>query len=148
MAFRQSSTLAGAKALGAKTALDGGFLSVFEGSQPATPETAATGTKLAIISVDGDGTGLTWEVVLNALAKPSGDSWSGLGLAPGTAGYVRAHGASDDPTSTGTTTNGTDERFDMIVTKTGTRECVVSTREVIVGQAFTINSASVAEVLA
>lgn len=80
-----------------KAAFDGGLIKVYSGTEPASPDDAATGDLLWTISVDGDGTGLTFDAtpVGRALVKPSAAAWQGA-TAAGTAGYFRVVAPSDD----------------------------------------------------
>lgn len=73
-----------------KAALDDGFLKFYEGTEPATADAAVAGTLLWTVSVDGDGTGLTFAVaaVNGAAVKPDTDVWCGATTA-GTPNYWR-----------------------------------------------------------
>lgn len=83
----------------AKEAFDSGFIKVYSGTEPATADAAATGDLLWTISVDGDGTGLTFDAaaVGRAMVKPTAATWGGPTTA-GTAGYWRLVAAADDGT--------------------------------------------------
>ena len=61
-----------------KAAFDGG-LKVYSGAEPAGADDAATGDLLWTISVNGDGTGLTFDPtpVGRAMVKPSAAVWAG-----------------------------------------------------------------------
>lgn len=79
-----------------KDAFDGGFINVYSGTVPATADAAET-TAIWTISVDGDGTGLTFDptAVGRAIVKPTADTWGGATTA-GTATYWRLVTATDD----------------------------------------------------
>lgn len=66
----------------AQTALDGGKLYFFAGTAPADADTAldmaATHTQLAVITVDGSGTGLTFDNPTGgSLPKAAAETWEG-----------------------------------------------------------------------
>jgi hypothetical protein len=80
-----------------KAALDLGFIRFYNGTPPANADAAVTGTRLWTVSVDGDGTGLTYEInSAGRAAKPSAAQWSGATTA-GTPTYWRASDPDDDP---------------------------------------------------
>ena len=83
----------------AKEAFDDGFIKVYSGAEPATADAEATGDLLWTISVDGDGTGLTFDAaaVGRAMVKPTAATWGGA-TTTGTAGYWRLVAAADDGT--------------------------------------------------
>jgi hypothetical protein len=89
-----------------KDELDGGFLYLFSGTVPATPD-AATGasTLLATLSVDDDGTtGLTFAAPTGgSMAKTSSENWEGTVLANGTVTYARFCASGDDGTGASST---------------------------------------------
>lgn len=73
-----------------KAALDLGFIKFYEGTEPATADAAVDGTLLWTVSVDGDGTGLSFDAaaVAGAAVKPSAATWCGATTA-GTPNYWR-----------------------------------------------------------
>lgn len=79
-----------------KDAFDLGFIKVYNGIEPATADAAETGDVLWTISVDGDGTGLTFDAtaVGRSIVKPSGAVWGGSTTA-GTATYWRLVASTD-----------------------------------------------------
>lgn len=83
----------------AKDAFALGLIKVYSGTVPATADDAG-GTVLWTISVDGDGTGLTFDSsavetsTASALVKPSAAVWAGATTA-GVATYWRLVGAAD-----------------------------------------------------
>jgi hypothetical protein len=74
-----------------EAALETGFLIIYSGSQPASANDAATGTRLATIAVDDGATGLTFDAIATAgtLPKAVAETWSGTAAATGTAGWFR-----------------------------------------------------------
>jgi len=86
-------------------ALTLGFLIIYSGSQPASANDAATGTRLATIAVSDGATGLTFElpiVVAGTLPKAVAETWSGTAAATGTAGWFRFNELSVDKAGTET----------------------------------------------
>ncbi len=124
------------------TGLDTGFAALFQGSQPTTPEEAATGSVLlGIFTVDDDGTtGLTWTVSDNAIVKPSGTVWATEGLVEGTAGWLRFYDSSDAAPASA---DATKVRVDMNCSRTSSTECILSTLDVTVGGTVSIDSATI-----
>jgi hypothetical protein len=89
-----------------KAALDGKFIYVYSGTEPATADAALSGnTLLAKYSVGNDGaTGLTFDAtpVNGVLKKTAAETWSATVLADGTASFYRMAGATE-PTAASTT---------------------------------------------
>lgn len=79
-----------------KEALDGGFIKFYNGTEPTTANAAVTGSLLWTVSVDGDGTGLTFEAatVDAAAVKETTETWCGATTA-GTPTYWRFVEAAD-----------------------------------------------------
>lgn len=78
--------------------LAGGFLDIFTGTQPATADAAATGTRLATIYSNGTSAGLDFDpaAVAGVLSKLASQTWSTSSCAAsGTAGYFRFRAAND-----------------------------------------------------
>lgn len=66
-----------------KTAMDGGKIYFYAGAAPATADIAldmvATHTELAVVTVDGSGTGLTFDAPTGGtLPKAAAETWEGL----------------------------------------------------------------------
>jgi hypothetical protein len=96
----RNKVLVGGAGGGVKGALDLGFIYVYPGAQPTTPDLAATGTLLGKISISALGvTGLTFAApaVLGVLSKTPAELWQFKGLADGQAGWFRFAEAGDNP---------------------------------------------------
>ena len=80
-----------------KSIFAAGFLKLYAGALPADADAAVTGTLLCTISVNSSGTGINFAAaaVAGALAKASGEVWSGTNAATGTATYFRHVAAGD-----------------------------------------------------
>lgn len=96
MAFRLSTGLVNAMMASSsfKSALEGGagfLIDIYSGTQPANPDTAASGTLLVTVSLAGAGTGIHFETAATAgaLPKMASETWSGTAVASGTAGWFR-----------------------------------------------------------
>lgn len=79
-----------------KSGLDGGTIKFYDGAEPATADAAATGTLLWTVSLNGAGTGLTFDPapVNGSAVKPSAATWAGATTA-GTPTYWRFVAAGD-----------------------------------------------------
>jgi hypothetical protein len=68
-----------------------GFIDIYSGTQPASADTAASGTKLVTLYSDGASAGLSWAATApgGVQAKLASETWSGTVAATGTAGYFR-----------------------------------------------------------
>ena len=91
-----------------KAALEGGagfLIDIWSGTQPATPDTAASGVLLATVSLASAGTGIHFETAATAGALPKkvSETWSGNGVATGTAGWFRVRLTTDAGTAATTT---------------------------------------------
>ena len=109
-----------------KSRLDGGFLYLYSGTQPASAEDAATGTLLAAFSLNGGGvTGLTFTTGDNAgeMKKTVAEAWQATGIADGTARWWRFHRLNTNEATTraeaGGAASGTLERVDGSVGVSG-----------------------------
>lgn len=96
---------------GLATAFDGGTgrINVYTGTQPATADTAASGTLLATLTINTDSfaAASSGAIVMNSAT-------SGTAVATGTAGYVRFYRTGDTaPASAGNGT--TDRRLDLLI---------------------------------
>ena len=89
---------------GYKGAFSSCFMAILTGSQPASPDNPATGTLLGTVSVNGAGTGMTFDAsVAGVLSKAVAETWRFTGLAQGVAGYFRLWQTGDTITNTSTT---------------------------------------------
>jgi len=86
-----------------KSAFDGGLIRVYDGSPPASADDAVVGNLLWTISVNGDGTGLTFDTtpVGRAMVKPDAATWGGATTA-GTPTYYRLVASGDTGASSTT----------------------------------------------
>lgn len=99
-----------------------GVLDIFSGTQPATADTTESGTKLCRITlssgafVAGTATnGINFgDAVAGVIGKRSGETWSGVGLVNGTAGWFRIY---DNAATTGASTTAV--RIDGAIATTG-----------------------------
>jgi hypothetical protein len=109
MSFRLSTGLRG-KILdgggsgGYKLAFASCFINIYTGSQPASPDNPATGTLLGTVSVNGSGTGMTFDAsVAGVLSKAAAETWRFTGLTDGVAGWFRLWQTGDTVTNSSTT---------------------------------------------
>ena len=74
-----------------------GFLKIYTGAEPASPDDAVTGTLLCTISISSGGTGVNFDTAAAAgvLSKAPAEVWSGVNAATGTAAYFRHVAAGD-----------------------------------------------------
>jgi hypothetical protein len=74
-----------------KATFAAGFIKIYSGAAPADADAAVTGTLLCTISISSGGTGINFDTAAAAgvLAKATGETWSGVNAATGTAGYFR-----------------------------------------------------------
>lgn len=74
-----------------RSILNLGFIKIYTGAEPASPNDAATGTLLCTISNNSTVTGLTFAATASGgvISKNGSETWSGVNAATGTAGYFR-----------------------------------------------------------
>jgi hypothetical protein len=109
---------------------------VYAGSQPADADAAASGTLLGTVTVNGAGTGLTFDAaVAGVLSKAAAESWRFTGLADGIAGWFRMWAAGTNPANASTT----EARIDGSVGSSGA-DMNLSNISVKVGQVSTADS--------
>ena len=133
-------------AVTATASLEHGVARLYTGSQPANADAAATGTLLIQFTV-GSGAftagvatnGLDFDVADGVITKSSSEVWSGVGLADGTAGYIRFCGNATDAGGVSTTL----PRIDCRVSTSGA-ECNLSNLNIVTGATTTIDSFSAA----
>jgi len=133
-------------AVTATASLEHGVAYLYSGSQPADADAAVTGTLLMIITVGsgaftaGVGTnGLDFDVAAGVISKAAGEIWSGVGIADGTAGYIRFCGNATDAGGVSTTL----PRIDCRVSTSGA-ECNLSNLSIVTGATVTLDSFSAA----
>lgn len=116
----------------------GFYIDIYTGTRPATPDAAATGTKLArFTAASGAKMHLASTVTAGVIAKASSEVWSATGLANGTAGYYRLVTNSDD----GTTISTTDARVDGVIATSG-GDMNMSSTTIALDAPLLINSAT------
>lgn len=134
-------------AVDATKSLEHGIIHVMSGSRPASPDAAVTGTLLLKITVGsgafsfGSATnGLDFDAAAaDVLSKATAEGWSGVGLAPGTAGWARHMGNATDDLGISTTL----PRIDMTVASSATTDALVLSNLVIAtGATVTVDSYS------
>lgn len=124
-----------------------GVLEVYSGTQPATADTAESGTKLLRITLSSGAftpgsptNGLNLATAASGTSsKESAETWSGVGLAAGTAGWFRFY-ANDYTTGASTTA----VRFDGVC-GVGSGELRMSSLTVAVGATTTVDSGSITQ---
>jgi hypothetical protein len=125
-----------------KAALDGGFLFLYNGPEPATADAALSGnTLLGKISVGNDGaTGLTFDGTPDAgvLKKTASETWSGSVVADGDATFFRF--AATDPSALSTT----DKRLQGSVGTSLLDDLVLSSTSLVTGNVQAINQFQIA----
>lgn len=116
----------------------GFFIDVYTGARPASPDDAATGTKLArYTAAAGAKMHFAAASAGGVIAKAAGEAWSATGLANGNAGYFRVVTDSDD----GTTASATEVRIDGTIAVSGSDMDMTSTA-IALGAPLLINSAT------
>ncbi len=107
-----------------------GVLEIYSGSQPADADTAESGTKLVRITLSSGAftpssatNGLEFgDASAGVIAKAAAETWSGVGLVTGTAGWFRFYDNDYDPGGGTTTIN-----FDGAVATSGAQLNLSST---------------------
>jgi hypothetical protein len=126
-----------------KDTLRNGIINIYSGSQPANADTAASGTHLATITV-GSGAftagsetnGLEFGTASSGeIEMSSSETWSGVGLADGTAGWFRFYGNATDAGGAATTY----PRVDGSIGTSGA-DLNMSSTSISTGSTYTIDS--------
>lgn len=78
-------------------------IDLYTGVRPATPDAAATGTKLASIKVGSAKCHLDTAAAAGVILKSTSEAWAGTGIADGSVGYYRVITGTDDGLSLSTT---------------------------------------------
>ncbi len=138
MAFRRSMGLRNKLLQGTqgfKQLMDGGYIAIYSGAQPASPEYAETGVLLCTV-----GTGrLTWGTAASGKIDKNGAQWGGTCAVAGVAGWGRFY---DTCAFTGTDGAGTAVRFDFAI-GTITGELLMSPTTLTVSAPVIIDSLQV-----
>jgi len=121
-----------------------GIIDIYSGSQPSSADAIETGTKLCSITVDagaftaGESTnGLNFdEPSSGVISKASGETWKGIGLANGTAGWFRFY---DNAYQTGADGTNYKRRFDGSVGLSGA-DLNLSSVSIATGGSVTIST--------
>lgn len=131
-------------AVSATASLEHGIAYLYSGTQPATADAAATGTLLLKFTVASGAwtagvatNGLDFDVAAGVLSKSSSEVWSGIGLADGTAGWLRFCGNAEDTGGISTTL----PRIDCRASTSGA-EATLSTLSIVTGATITLDSFS------
>ena len=144
MALRFSTGLANAMldSTGMRAKMANGIIYVYTGAQPTSADDAIQGTLLMKITkssgafVHGTATnGLNLDAAAaKVISKAAAETWSGVGLANGTAGWFRFCA---NPTDSGALST-TLARIDGTCAKTG-GDCIMSSTSIVIGQPNTID---------
>lgn len=118
-----------------RSVMNGSVMRLYSGSPPASADAAVTGTLLCTLSVNGSGTGVTFETIPadGVIAKEPAEVWQGTNAATGTVAYARLV-ATSDTGNTSTTAN----RIQVTVGNTST-DILVANTLLTSGQTFTLN---------
>ncbi len=99
-----------------QTVFAASFINIYSGAQPSGADDAASGTLLATIYSDGAAVGVNFDApVAGAISKAIAETWSGLALTDGTAGWFRLYEAGDAPGGS----SGTASRIDGNIATSG-----------------------------
>lgn len=134
----RNAMLAGGGSGGFKGALHLGFIAFYSGPQPLTADSAASGTLLGTVSVNGTGTGLTFEnPVAGVISKAAAEAWRLTAVADGTAGWFRFYPAAGNPA----VSSSTEARLDGTL-GTANADVVVSNIAIRIGVPVTVDQFS------
>lgn len=89
-----------------KGALDGGLITIYDGTPPAGPDDVLSGNNLLVtISLSGGGSGINFEsaAVDGVLSKAAAETWQGTNAATGNASFFRWAESGGSPGSASTT---------------------------------------------
>lgn len=135
----RNAMLDGGASGGIKGSFNLGFMGILTGSQPATADAAATGTLLGTVSVNGGGTGITFDAAAaGVISKAAAEAWKFTGLAAGTPGWFRLYAAGDTITNLSTTA----KRLDGAIGNSGA-DLNLSNLNVQVGQVNSVDTFTV-----
>lgn len=112
-----------------------GFLKIYSGTQPTSPNDAVSGTLLVTIYSDGSAAGLEFDdAASGVLSKKSTETWSGTAGNTGTAGWFRIHAPGD---ALGSST--ADERIDGACGTSGA-ELNMSSTSIVSGSVHSVST--------
>ena len=141
--FAAATIIAAAEGGSLKDVFRDGVLRVYSGSQPSSPDSATNGTLLVTVTVSSGAfvagafdNGLEFGTAASgAISKSASETWQGLGLAAGTAGWFRL---SANPTDAG----GADTTLSRIDGNVGTSgaDLNMSSTSIVVGSTYTIDT--------
>lgn len=124
---------------GIKGSFNLGFMNIYTGTQPASADSAATGTLLGTVSVNGGGTGVTFDAAAaGVIAKAAAETWRFTGLADGTAGWFRLWPAGGTPGGS----SASEARLDGTVGTSGA-DANINNLNIVVGGVTTVDSFTV-----
>lgn len=144
----RNSMLDGGSGEGFRAGMNTGFLYIFSGSQPASADSAASGTLLAVIysNYPTNTVGLSFDAAASgAVAKASAQTWSGAAVASGTAGWFRFQELDTDETGTradALAASSSTKRFDGSVATSG-GDLNISSTSITSGAVQTVSSLTV-----
>lgn len=120
------------------TGAAGFFIDIYSGARPASPNDAATGTKLArITAAAGARLHFAAAAVDGVIAKAAAETWQATGLANGPAGYFRVVTDAD----AGDTSSTTAIRVDGVIAVSGSDMDMTNT-SIALGAPLLINTAT------
>ena len=126
--------------------LKDGIIEIYSGSQPATADSAVTGTLLATVtqnagafSAGSPTNGLEFAApVGNVLSKSSSETWQYTGVAAGTAGYFRFKGNAVDAGGSSTLLPRIDGSIGTV-----SGDMILSTTSIVIGTPGTVDVFSI-----
>lgn len=127
---------------GLKETMADGIIEIYSGAQPADADSPVQGTKLMEITVDAGAftagnaaNGLEFGAPSSGtVAKAAAETWRGVGLADGVAGWFRMKGNASDAGGSSTTL----PRIDGSIAKTG-GDMSISNVNIVTGQPNTVD---------
>jgi len=144
----RNSLLNGGAGEGFRGALNTGFLYIYSGSQPASADSAASGTLLAVIysNYPTNTVGLSFDAAADGeVDKAAAQTWSGAAIATGTAGWFRFQALSTDETGTraaAAAASTSSKRFDGSIATSG-GDINISSTSITSGAVQTVSSLTV-----
>jgi hypothetical protein len=142
--FPAAGIIAVARGGSLKDVMKDGVINIYSGAQPSSPDTAVSGTLLLTLTVSSGafvagafGSGLEFEddPLSGEIEKSAAETWSGVGIAAGTAGWFRFVGNATDAGAGSTTL----PRIDGSIGVSGADMNMPST-SITVGRTYTIDT--------